>query len=40
MANLIQIKRSITNANPVGLANGEIAFTENGDFLFICIPNF
>lgn len=39
MANLIQIKRSITNANPVGLANGELAFTANGNVLFIGSPN-
>jgi hypothetical protein len=39
MANLIQIKRSTTNANPVGLANGELAFTSNGDILFIGSPN-
>jgi len=35
MANLIQIKRSLTNATPSGLANGELAFTANGDILFI-----
>ena len=39
MANLIQIKRSLTNANPTGLANGELAFTANGDILFIGSPN-
>jgi len=39
MANQIQIKRSTTNANPVGLANGELAFTSNGDVLFIGSPN-
>ena len=39
MSNLIQIKRSVTNANPVGLANGELAFTANGDVLFIGSPN-
>ena len=37
--NLIQIKRSLTNANPVGLSNGELAFTANGDVLFIGSPN-
>ena len=35
MANLIQIKRSLTTANPPSLANGELAFTANGDHLFI-----
>lgn len=39
MANQIQIKRSTTNANPTGLANGELAFTSNGDVLFIGSPN-
>lgn len=39
MPNLIQIKRSLTNATPVGLANGELAFTANGDVLFIGSPN-
>jgi hypothetical protein len=39
MANQIQIKRSITNANPTGLANGELAYTSNGDVLFIGSPN-
>ena len=39
MANLIQIKRSLTNAAPTGLANGELAFTANGDILFIGSPN-
>lgn len=39
MSNLIQIKRSLTNANPVGLANGELAFTANGNVLFIGSPN-
>lgn len=33
--NLIQIKRSLTTANPPSLANGELAFTANGDHLFI-----
>jgi hypothetical protein len=33
--NLIQIKRSLNTANPVSLANGELAYTANGDVLFI-----
>lgn len=39
MTNLIQIKRSTTNANPTGLANGELAYTSNGDVMFIGSPN-
>lgn len=35
MANLIQIKRSTTTANPTSLANGEFAYSSNGDVLFI-----
>lgn len=35
MANLIQIKRSTDTATPPSLANGELAFTSNGDVLFI-----
>ena len=35
MANLIQIKRSLNTANATGLANGELAFSANGDVLFI-----
>lgn len=35
MANLIQIKRSLNNASPTSLANGEFAYTANGDVLFI-----
>lgn len=35
MANLIQIKRSNTTAVPTSLANGELAFTSNGNILFI-----
>ena len=35
MANLIQIKRSLNTATPPSLANGELAFTANGDHLFI-----
>lgn len=39
MANLIQIKRSATAATPTSLANGELAFTSNGDILYIGSPN-
>lgn len=35
MANLIQIKRSLNTAIPASLANGEMAFTANGDVLYI-----
>lgn len=35
MANLIQIKRSLNTAVPTQLANGELAFTANGDVLYI-----
>ena len=35
MANLIQIKRSLNTASPTSLANGEFAYTANGDVLFI-----
>lgn len=35
MSNLIQIKRSLNTATPVSLANGELAFTANGDVLYI-----
>jgi len=35
MSNLIQIKRSLTTATPTSLANGELAYTANGDALFI-----
>ena len=35
MANLIQIKRSLTASSPGALANGELAYTANGDVLFI-----
>jgi len=35
MPNLIQIKRSTTTAVATGLANGEFAYTANGDVLFI-----
>lgn len=33
--NLIQIKRSLNTATPPSLANGEFAFTSNGDVLYI-----
>jgi len=33
--NLIQIKRSLTTATPPSLANGELAYTANGDVLYI-----
>lgn len=39
MSNLIQIKRSATAAAPGSLANGELAFTSNGDILYIGSPN-
>jgi hypothetical protein len=35
MANLIQIKRSLNTANATSLANGEMAYTANGDVLWI-----
>ena len=35
MSNLIQIKRSLITATATGLANGELAYTANGDVLFI-----
>lgn len=35
MANLIQIKRSLNSSAPGSLANGELAFTANGDILYI-----
>lgn len=35
MSNLIQIKRSLNTANPVSLANGELAYTANGNVLFV-----
>lgn len=35
MSNLIQIKRSLTTATPASLANGELAYTANGDVLFV-----
>jgi hypothetical protein len=39
MANKIQIKRSTTNAAPTGLAVGELAYTANGEVLFIGDPD-
>jgi hypothetical protein len=33
--NLIQIKRSLNTATPGSLANGELAYTANGDVLYI-----
>ena len=39
MTNLIQIKRSSTAAAPGSLANGELAFTSNGNILYIGSPN-
>lgn len=33
--NLIQIKRSLNTANATGLANGELAWSSNGDILWI-----
>jgi hypothetical protein len=33
--NLIQIKRSLTSATPGALANGEFAYTANGDVLYL-----
>jgi hypothetical protein len=33
--NLIQIKKSLTTALPTSLANGEMAYTANGDVLYI-----
>ena len=35
MSNLIQIKRSLTQASPPSLANGELAYTANGNILYI-----
>jgi hypothetical protein len=37
--NLIQIKRSTTAAIPASLSNGELAFTSNGNILYIGSPN-
>lgn len=38
MPNKIQIKRSIANATVTGLSNGELAFTANGNILYIGNP--
>ncbi|QMP83921.1 MAG: hypothetical protein [Caudoviricetes sp.] len=38
MANLIQIKRSIANSVVTGLSPGELAFTANGNILYIGNP--
>ena len=35
MATTVKIKKSLTTATPGSLANGEMAFTANGDVLFI-----
>ncbi len=35
MANLIQIKRSQNTATPTSLANGELAYSSNGNILFV-----
>jgi len=35
MASLLQIRRSLNTAVPSSLANGELAFTANGDVLYI-----
>jgi hypothetical protein len=39
MANKIQVKRSTTTTPPTGLANGELAYTSNGEILFIGHPD-
>lgn len=39
MANLIQIKRSVSTATPPTLARGELAYTSNGEILYIGSPN-
>ena len=39
MSNKIQIKRSIANSTVTGLSNGELAFTANGNVLYIGDPN-
>jgi hypothetical protein len=39
MSNKIQIKRSVANSVVTGLANGELAYTSNGEVLFIGAPN-
>ena len=37
--NLIQIKRSSTTSIPASLSQGELAYTSNGDILYIGSPN-
>lgn len=39
MSNLIQIKRSVSTATPPTLARGELAYTSNGEILYIGSPN-
>ena len=39
MSNLIQIKRSLNTAVPTSLANGELAYSANGNQLFIGNPD-
>lgn len=39
MTNLIQIKRSLANPGPPSLSNGELAYTANGNVLFVGSPN-
>lgn len=39
MTNIIQIKRSSTSSIPTSLANGELAYTSNGDILYIGAPD-
>ena len=39
MANKIQIKRSVANSSVTGLSNGELAFTQNGNILYIGSPD-
>ena len=39
MANKIQIKRSTANATVTGLSNGELAFTQASNTLWIGLPD-
>jgi hypothetical protein len=39
MSNKIQIRRSIANSTVTGLSNGELAFTANGNVLYIGNPS-
>jgi hypothetical protein len=39
MSNQIQIKRSVANAVVTGLANGELAYTQNSNILYIGAPD-